>query len=59
MMNYGFDHVARARIDERLREAEQGRRARAVPTERTPRRSWRDRLPLALVRRLTRVPASW
>jgi hypothetical protein len=59
MMNHGFEHVARARIDERLREAEQARLARSVQAEPTPRRSWRERSPLALVRRLTRVAASW
>jgi hypothetical protein len=59
MMNHGFEHVARARIDERLREAEQARLARSVQTETPPRRSWRDRLPLSLVRRLTRAPATW
>ena len=59
MMNHGFEHEARARIDERLREADQARLARSVQAERTPRRAWRARWPISLVRRLTRVAASW
>jgi hypothetical protein len=55
MTNYGIEQLAKQRIDERLHEADRERMARTASTRPDGGRPWRERLTVALVRRLNRV----
>jgi hypothetical protein len=55
MTGYAMEFLARERMNERLREADRDRLARAVATRPNGGRSWHTRLRLAVARRRIQV----